>query len=81
MFLNFNGRGGWYGRSNLIRDIVEYIGSTAHHGSPRAIRKSRMMDRVVILGIPKQLARRMAMQERMEQRRVEKSWKFERRQS
>jgi len=65
----------------LIREIIEYIGSTPHHGSPRAIRKSTIMDRVVILEIMRQLTRRMAMQERIEHRRVVKSWKFERRQS
>jgi hypothetical protein len=82
MFLNFNGQGGWYSRWNLSREIIEYtIGSIPHHGSPRAIRKSTRMDHVVILRIPRQLTRRMAMQERMEPRRVVKSWKFERRQS
>jgi hypothetical protein len=79
MFVTFKWRGGWYGRWNLIRDIVEYTSSIFHHGSPRAIRKSTMMDHVIILGIPRQLTRRMAMQERMEHRRVVKSWKFERR--
>jgi hypothetical protein len=81
MFLNFNGQDGWYSRWNLIREIAEHIGSTPHHGSPRAIRKSMMMDRVVILEIPRQLTRWMAMKEKMEHRRVVKSWKFERRQS
>ncbi len=73
MFLNFNRRGGWYSRWNLIREIVEYIGSIPHHWSPRAIRKSTMMDHVVIFGILRQLTRRMVMQERMEHRRVVKS--------
>jgi hypothetical protein len=65
----------------LIREIVEYIGSNPHHGSLRAIRKSTMMDHVVILRILRQLTKRMAMQERMENRRVVKSSKIERRQS
>jgi hypothetical protein len=65
----------------LIREIVEYTGSIPHHGNPRAIRKSTKIDHVVILGILRQLMRRMAMQERMEHRKVVKAWKFERRQS
>ncbi len=81
MYLNFNGQGGWYGRWNLIWAIVEYIGSSPYHGSPRGTWKSMMMDRVVILVILRQFMRMMEMQERMEHRRVVKSWKFERRQS
>jgi hypothetical protein len=61
MFLNFNEQGSWYGSWNLIREMVEYTGWIPHHGSPRAIRKSTMMDHVVILGILRQLTRRMAM--------------------
>jgi hypothetical protein len=68
-------------RWNLIREIIEYTGSIPNHERPRAIRKSMMMDQVVILGILRQLKRRMTMKERMEHRRVVKSWKFERRQS
>jgi hypothetical protein len=79
--LDLQWAGLWCSRWNLIREIVEYTGSISHHRSPRAIRKSTMVDCVILLGIPRQLMRRMAMQERMEHRRVVKSWKFERRQS